>query len=387
MKIALFDFVVAPHSGPGGCDVEVLRAISEEHEVTVFASNLVMPEGTGRSVTQVAVPTVRHPGLASFLLYLAGASVSYARLRLRGERFDVIQATDSSFPFADVCYAHLCHRAFLAEIWPRVRGRIGPRTAHSWANHKVRAVIESNLVRRARVIVVPSDGLRRDIERSYPSAAPKITVIRNTVDVARYAAPGAFDRRAFRERMGTTDAHTAFVFVALGHFERKGLPMLLEALGAEGLDTVRLWVVGGEPGLVESYRRVAERLGVVERVTFAGRTDDVRPFLWSADAFVAPSHYEAFSLALLEAAAAGLPLIATRISGSEELVKDGVNGLEIERSPAGVSTGLHRFLELHDARREAMGRAARESVEARGPDRFAAAWKELYASVGRRTRN
>ena len=62
-------------------------------------------------------------------------------------------------------------------------------------------------------------------------------------------------------------------------------------------------MVGGEPGLVASYRTMAERLGVAEKVAFVGRTDDVRPFLWSADAFISPSHYEAFSAALLEASA------------------------------------------------------------------------------------
>jgi len=377
----MFDFVVAPHSGPGGCDVEVLKALSSEHELTVIASELTVPEGGARSVRHVRIPTVPHPGLASFLLYVAQASIAYRLLRLRGTRFDLVQATDCSRLAADVCYAHLCHRAFLTEIWPQLRTRPTARTLHSWANHKARALIEARLVRHTRVIVVPSEGLKRDLARLYPEVAEKVTVIRNTVELAEYDQPHGFDRRDFRQRLQTGDRHTAFVFVALGHFERKGLPMLLESLRADGLEDARLWVVGGEPGLVAAYRTRAKQLGVADRVAFAGRTEDVRPFLWSADAFVAPSHYEAFSLALLEAAAAGLPLILTRISGTEELLEDGVNGFEVQRNAASLSAGLRRLLDLDAASREAMRSAARNSVEPLRPERFAAAWRALYASL------
>jgi glycosyltransferase involved in cell wall biosynthesis len=363
----------------------VLEALSDEHEITVFASELDIPDGGSRTIKQIALPTVRHPALASFLLYLARAHISYVRLRLRGGRFDLIQATDCCFPVADISYAHLCHRTFLAEVWPRVRTRISARTIHTWANHKVRALIEARLVRSARVIVVPSAGLERDLARAYPGVEAKVTVIPNTVDLDGFRPPIDFDPREVRERMNTDERGTAFVFVALGHFERKGLPVLLEALSRKtpALEQARLWVVGGEPGLVAAYQARARELGVGGKVAFAGKTDDVRPFLWSADAYIAPSHYEAFSLALLEAAAAGLPLITTRISGSEELLEDGVNGLEIEASPASVSAGIRRFLDLDATRREAMRRAARESVEPLRPERFAAAWRELYASFAR----
>src|SRR4051794_15952140 len=131
MRIALFDFVVSPHSGPGACDLDVLQALCEEHEVTVFASELAMPSDQQEFVTHVAVPTVRGPSLAAFLLYFARACISYGRLRLRGTRFDLIQVTDCSFPTADVCYAHLCHRTFLSDIWPRVRPQPSLRRVHS----------------------------------------------------------------------------------------------------------------------------------------------------------------------------------------------------------------------------------------------------------------
>ncbi len=192
-------------------------------------------------------------------------------------------------------------------------------------------------------------------------------------------------RRRIRQQLDTADTDTAFVFLALGHFERKGLPELLAAftrLGPE-LSQARLWVVGGEPDLVASYRDRAVELGVAERVKFVGRAEDVRPYLWSADAFVSPSHYEAFSLGLLEAAAAGLPLLATRISGSEELLEDDVNGFELHGDPASIAATLRRFLETLPGRRAEMREAARWSVEPLSPERFAHEWKALYASLSR----
>src|SRR5215211_7114567 len=79
MKIALFDHVVSPHSPAGSCDVRVLQALRDEHEVTVFASELAVPDGGGRPVWHVPVPTVRRPALASFLVYFARALMSYSR--------------------------------------------------------------------------------------------------------------------------------------------------------------------------------------------------------------------------------------------------------------------------------------------------------------------
>jgi glycosyltransferase involved in cell wall biosynthesis len=385
MRIAIFDHIVAPRSPPGRCDMRVIEALRGEHEVTVFASELALAPDNRNPVGHVPIRTVRRPALVAFLFYLVQAYVNYWRLRLAKTRFDLVQATDCSFPTADVCYAHFCHRFFLRHVWPEVRGRITPRTIHSWAGHAVRALIEVRLVRRARVIVVPSSGLARDFERMYPETRRSVRVIRNVVDLDYFRRPASFAREPVRERLGTGRRQTAFVFVAHGHFERKGLPLLLDAVTAPALGDVRVWVVGGEPGLVAAFRATALHRGIDSSVVFVGRTEDVRPFLWSADAFVAPSHYEAFSLGLLEAAAAGLPLIATRVSGSEELIADGVNGIYVERSTDGVRAGILRFLDLDACDREAMASAARASVEPLSAERFAAAWQSLYTALARST--
>ena len=99
--------------------------------------------------------------------------------------------------------------------------------------------------------------------------------------------------------------------MALGQFERKGLPLLMQALATAGLDPVKLIVVGGEADLLARYREQAEKLDIGDRVKFVGMQSDVRPFLWCSDVFVFPSLYETFSLVTYEAAAAGLPIVVS----------------------------------------------------------------------------
>ena len=75
------------------------------------------------------------------------------------------------------------------------------------------------------------------------------------------------------------------------------------------------------------------------RVHFAGRQVRPAPYLAAADAFVLPSGYEPFGLAMLEAGASGLPLIVTRTEGSDELVRHGENGFVVSREPGRVRRG------------------------------------------------
>ena len=108
---------------------------------------------------------------------------------------------------------------------------------------------------------------------------------------------------------------------------------------------------------------------------------NVRPFLWASDAFVLPSGYEVFSLAVLEAAAAGLPLIVTMINGVEEFVRDGVNGIVVERTVAGIRAGLQRFVALPPEQRRAIGRQARADVRRYSVDEFNAGWRKIYRKL------
>ena len=82
----------------------------------------------------------------------------------------------------------------------------------------------------------------------------------------------------------------------------------------------------------QDYERQVHRLGIQNRVTFVGYVsrEALNPHYNAADVFVLPSYNEGMSLAVLEAMAAGLPVVVTRTGGTEELVEDGVNGFAFD---------------------------------------------------------
>jgi len=241
--------------------------------------------------------------------------------------------------------------------------------------------MEPIVFRGARTIVVPSRGTGRELAEEYPSIASKILVIHNPVDLNAFRRPQDFNSSSERARLGIAMDDVVMVFVALGHFERKGLPLVLQAMAAMKRPELKLIVVGGEPGLIASYEEKVRQMGLERQVQFLGVRQDVRQYLWLSDAFVLPSSYEAFPLVALQAAAAGLPAIVSPLNGVEEFAIDGVNSLIVERSADGVQAGIRRFMEMSPANRQEMGKRVQQDVSPFSGEHFDARWHALYAGT------
>jgi glycosyltransferase involved in cell wall biosynthesis len=173
-----------------------------------------------------------------------------------------------------------------------------------------------------------------------------------------------------------------FAFVALGHYERKGLPLLLAALTGARDPRLKAIVLGGSGAGIAAYRERAAKSGLNGNVKFVQTQKDVRPYLWAADALTLPSYYEVFPLVALEAAAAGLPLLVTPLNGVEEFLRDGENGLLMERSAPGVSVCIARFARMPVEARRSMGQRAQIDVKRYGLAEFVSGWSKLYAEAG-----
>jgi len=142
--------------------------------------------------------------------------------------------------------------------------------------------------------------------------------------------------------------------------EQKGHRYLLEA--AARVPEARFAIVGdGE--LRGDLERRARELGVADRVLFTGARDDVPALLASFDVFAFPSLFEGLCLAVIEAQAAGVPIVATPVGGIRETVVDGQTGLLVPlRDPEALAAGIRRLL----ADRAAAGRMATEArIQAR----------------------
>lgn len=163
---------------------------------------------------------------------------------------------------------------------------------------------------------------REDYERAQHFYAKKVVYIPGVgIDCARFA-PSDEIRARKRAQLGIPQDAT--VLLSVGEVNRnKNHRLVLEALPS--LPDCR-YVLCGRGPLLEEYRQRAWELGVADRVIFAGYRTDVPDFYRMADVFVFPSLREGLPVSVMEAMAAGLPILCTRIRGSADLVNEGENG-------------------------------------------------------------
>jgi glycosyltransferase involved in cell wall biosynthesis len=127
---------------------------------------------------------------------------------------------------------------------------------------------------------------------------------------------------------------------------------------------------------------LAERLGITDRVIFAGIRSDVTALLSSVSVSVMPSLNEALSNVLLESMAAGAPTVATRVGGTPEALVDGVSGLLVPPGdPAALARGISRLLD-DPALASRLGNQARARVaDVFSVDRMVSATENLYCDL------
>ena len=227
MRIAVFDADITDRHAIGKCQRRFLEALCDVHEFTVFAIEFDNPRPD--RIRWIRVPALRRPLALSFLMFHLSAPLCYAWYRLRGgKRFDWIQGIEGNLLFADICYAHFCHRVYLREHGRETRGK-GLRGLFNRATNWLQSRVEPYVLRHAKVIVVPSKGLARELHAEYAIPESKIRVLPNPVDIARMCAPASFDRSRTRRELGCSQDDILISFVALGQYERKGLPLLLQS--------------------------------------------------------------------------------------------------------------------------------------------------------------
>ncbi|MFH0911426.1 MAG: glycosyltransferase [Planctomycetota bacterium] len=144
----------------------------------------------------------------------------------------------------------------------------------------------------------------------------------------------------------------------------KGHDLLLRAAALlQGRDRPFRVLLGGEGDTLPAARALSESLGLSRAVTFLGRVDDPESFYGAVDLLAAPSRAEGFSNAILEAMARGLPVVAARVGGIPEAVKDGETGLLVPtEDPEALSRAIERLMD-HPEERRRMGRAGRARAE------------------------
>jgi glycosyltransferase involved in cell wall biosynthesis len=368
---ALSDVTIVAHDigSVGGMEHQLaelvlgLRRLGDR--VTVIARTCELPPDAGVSFHRVRGPS--RPLLIAYPWFMVAGS-----LVLRKWRKGVVQATGAIvLNRVDVIAVHYCQQV----------GRATPsRPTRLFRAH---AKLVGHLTRiaerlcfaanRPASIVGVSEGVAEEVRLHYPKLANSVISIPNGVDTETFA-PGRREEeaRALRAKLEIADDRLVAVFVG-SEWERKGLEPLIRALAlTSGWDVV----VAGS-GDEKRYRELAYSLGVGDALRWLGISRDVQLVYELADALVFPSSYEAFSLVTLEAAASGLPILATPVNGIRELLADGHSGFLINQEPRTIAQRLGQ-LAADPALRRRMGRAARRSALDFGWESMVAKHHELY---------
>lgn len=374
--IAVMDLSVTRNSPAGSCVLAEVMGLADEYDFTVFSD--AFDNARPDRVQWVRTPLPRKPGVLRYVLFHLSAPAALRRhTRARGGPPGLIQATQGQYVGADICYAHFCHRAYLRDGW-KSQTTTGWLRWLRWLGYRYNAIFEARAFRRARAVITPSKGLASEIEATYPFLKGRVHSNPNPVDVAAFSRPTDFDRHRQRRALGLPEDAPVLCFAALGNFSHKGLALVMEALAE--LDTVApaLLVVGGRPGEIREFRRLGDELGLGDRVVFTGFQSDVRPYFWSADLFVFPSISETFALVVLQAMAAGMPAVTTRLHGVEDYAIQGQNAWIVARDVEAIRMAIQRVLDDPALLRQAADAATRVAAAYDTPG-FVERWRAILA--------
>lgn len=242
-------------------------------------------------------------------------------------------------------------------------------TAHNsifysgWPAWKLSAMVlaERLLAACSQQVIAVSENLRRELLEREKLPPHKVVVIHNGIDPDRFMS---------ERRCAVIEGDRGDRSVVLGTVARlapqKGLATLLRAFALleeqlAGAFDLRLVLVGDGP-LLSELKTLARQLGIDRRVIFTGMRRDIPELLHSFDIFVLPSLTEGLPLTVLEAMAAGLPVVASRVGGIPEAVLDGQTGFLVPPGHEAALAGKLGHLVQQPEWRCRMGAAGRQRV-------------------------
>ncbi|MEQ1437862.1 glycosyltransferase [Fontimonas sp. SYSU GA230001] len=222
--------------------------------------------------------------------------------------------------------------ARLAGVPAVLSRRVDNPEAGWWARLKYRQY--------ARVICI-SEGIAAVLRAEGVDAA-RIRVVRSVVDAPAWTSPAP--RAEFLAEFGLP-ANRPVTGVVAQLIERKGHRVLFEALARLAPGRRPLLICFGQGPQRDALEAEAARLGLTDDVRFAGFRTDLPRWLGCLDLLVHPAYMEGLGVSLLQAAAAGVPIIASRAGGMPEAVRDGENGLLVPPGDVGaLQAALERVL-------------------------------------------
>ncbi len=261
-------------------------------------------------------------------------------------------------------------QAFLifANVAARIVGRLckGVRIISSYHDEMVDEgwlirMVDRLTVKWTDAIVCCSEAVRRSVSSRIGGESDQYSTIYFGVDTVKFSGAAAVTRA----EAGLREAHPVVGTVCRLVEPKKGLSVLLDAVACMKRRSLtpecQLLIIGDGPAR-ESLQAMSKDLNIAGSVVFAGMRHDVHRLLPLLSVFVLPSLYEGFGIAILEAMAAGVPVVATRVGGIPEFVIHEDTGLLVTPGdPEELAAAIHMLLASPE-QAEGMGRRARAHV-------------------------
>lgn len=322
------------------------------HQLTVYAEEVRSP-AADFTVRRVSVlPFGRALRFLSFGLWAArlarrsGAEIvlSFARVA----NADIMRSGGG----AHVSYVRAARRWQSESRWTAMR--LSPY-------HRAQIALERASFKSSKLLctIAVSELVRHDLIKTFALHPSNVITLYNGVDLSRFA-PG-FDRSVatkIKGQLGIAEDSSAVAFIGHG-FARKGLGFLLEAWPQ--VDSRACLLVAGTDRAAAAYHRRAIQLGIGHRVIFVGPRGDVDRLFLAADGVVLPSLFEPFGNVVIEAMAAGLPVLCSTQTGAAELIPSELQELVID-DPTDIDELAARVNLLMRMGRD-VSRLAREAAE------------------------
>ena len=376
-----------------------LLAIIEASSITGPAKNLLefARLGRGAGIETIIGTFTREPGENTFIGAARASGLCVEAIPERGP-FDpaAIEALARIAKQAapDIIQTHAVKSHFLARRagLPRIAPWVAFHHGYTWPTLKARAYnqLDRWSLRAARRVLTVSLPFRDELA-SHGVKRDRIEVVHNAI-TPRWGSREGHKEEAvlLRAKLGFTASHKVILIVGRLSREKDHLTLLesirpLIAAAGSGASP-HLLIVGEGPERLAIERRIAQ-LGLKEHVTLAGHQPSAEPYYRIADVAVLSSLSEGSPNALLEAMAAGVPIVATNVGGIPEIVTNGVSALLIQpRDVEGMTAALARVLSQEPALVTAMVRRCHKLIEENhSPDKRMRKLLSIYQDVLRST--
>jgi glycosyltransferase involved in cell wall biosynthesis len=271
----------------------------------------------------------------------------------------------------DIIHSHLSYPAgFLGTIIQKRKKIPNILTEHSWINKYFRSWIHKKCVlytiKNTSCIITVSNALKDDISHYFNR---DVRIIPNVIEVEKFQ----LQKERKRETLNIG------ILGGMGNF-RKGLDILLKSVSLLGKMDV-LVHIGGDGIYLETFKNMSKELGVYEKCKFYGEIipSDIISFYSGLDIFVLASRDETFGVVIVEAMSCGIPVIATKCGGPEEIITQDSGVLVEKENPEELARAIvfvSGNLESYDK-----NLIRRNALEKYGQEAFVGNITQLYQDV------